>query len=310
MGRNKIKIERIENERSRTATFTKRKHGLIKKAMELSILCDCEISLIVFQENKIYQYGSVGLDKVLIRYAESKEVPSEDVSNEDYFTKFDEKVNNKRERVKKEVLKRSNSSSNGLGMVKKKIFNKIGQTPSTIPNDDKPDPFAFREPYENFNASYQTPVDIKRELPADLDHDPNEQYGDLSEWNSVHYSHSQSPRSSSLPSQPYTPNNSYNRNLSRNNNWRFFSKESRDQSINLPKDYNHHDEDDDLLDTSDHYLAKFPLPSDQAMNFVSHHHLDLAFLRNQNAEVNFSSGTFGMFLRPNSKGPDKDHNFL
>jgi len=88
MGRNKIKIERIENDRNRTATFTKRKHGLIKKAMELSILCDCEIALIVIEgkkENvKVYQYGSNGLAKILRRFAESSEIPSEDVSNEDY----------------------------------------------------------------------------------------------------------------------------------------------------------------------------------------------------------------------------------
>lgn len=47
MGKNKIKIERIENERSRQVTFFKRKKGLIKKAMELSILCDSEIFLFV-----------------------------------------------------------------------------------------------------------------------------------------------------------------------------------------------------------------------------------------------------------------------
>lgn len=43
MGRNKIIIKKIPNERSRQSTFMKRKHGLIKKAMELSILCDCEV---------------------------------------------------------------------------------------------------------------------------------------------------------------------------------------------------------------------------------------------------------------------------
>ena len=43
MGRKKIKIERIKNERNRNITFIKRKKGLIKKAMELSVLCDAEI---------------------------------------------------------------------------------------------------------------------------------------------------------------------------------------------------------------------------------------------------------------------------
>jgi len=64
MGRKKIKIARIDDERVRKVTFTKRKAGLIKKAMELSLLCDCEIALIVFtsQQNtggsRLYRYSS------------------------------------------------------------------------------------------------------------------------------------------------------------------------------------------------------------------------------------------------------------
>jgi len=92
MGRNKIKIERIVNERNRQATFTKRKNGLIKKAMELSILCDCEIALIVFQANKLYQYGSGDIGKILLRYADNQELPYQDLTNADYNTKFDEKI--------------------------------------------------------------------------------------------------------------------------------------------------------------------------------------------------------------------------
>ena len=47
-------------------TFTKRKFGLMKKAYELSVLCDCEIALIIFSSsNKLYQYASTDMDKVL-----------------------------------------------------------------------------------------------------------------------------------------------------------------------------------------------------------------------------------------------------
>ena len=45
MGRNKIKIERIKSDRNRNVTFIKRKKGLIKTAMELSLLCDANIFL-------------------------------------------------------------------------------------------------------------------------------------------------------------------------------------------------------------------------------------------------------------------------
>jgi len=64
MGRKKIKIARIDDERVRKVTFTKRKAGLIKKAMELSLLCDCEIALIIFTStqntggSKLYRYSS------------------------------------------------------------------------------------------------------------------------------------------------------------------------------------------------------------------------------------------------------------
>ena len=54
MGRKKINIARISDERNRQVTFTKRKFGLMKKAYELSVLCDCEIAVIIFNShNKV-----------------------------------------------------------------------------------------------------------------------------------------------------------------------------------------------------------------------------------------------------------------
>ncbi len=50
-------------------TFTKRKFGLMKKAYELSVLCDCEISVIIFNShNKLFQYASTDMDKILLKY--------------------------------------------------------------------------------------------------------------------------------------------------------------------------------------------------------------------------------------------------
>lgn len=48
MGRVKLQIKRIENTTNRQVTFSKRKNGLIKKAYELSVLCDVDVALIMF----------------------------------------------------------------------------------------------------------------------------------------------------------------------------------------------------------------------------------------------------------------------
>ncbi len=54
-------------------TFTKRKFGLIKKAYELSVLCDCEIAIIIFNsQNKLFQYASSDMDEILLKYTGKK----------------------------------------------------------------------------------------------------------------------------------------------------------------------------------------------------------------------------------------------
>ncbi|XP_037553546.1 myocyte-specific enhancer factor 2A [Nematolebias whitei] len=83
MGRKKIQITRILDERNRQVTFMKRKFGLMKKAYELSVLCDCEIALIIFNSsNKLFQYASTDMDKVLLKYTEYNE-PHESRTNSD-----------------------------------------------------------------------------------------------------------------------------------------------------------------------------------------------------------------------------------
>jgi len=55
MGRKKIAIKKITDERNRQVTFSKRKFGLMKKAYELSVLCGCEVGLIMFTGNIDYK---------------------------------------------------------------------------------------------------------------------------------------------------------------------------------------------------------------------------------------------------------------
>ncbi|XP_056274507.1 myocyte enhancer factor 2cb isoform X10 [Pseudoliparis swirei] len=93
MGRKKIQITRIMDERNRQVTFTKRKFGLMKKAYELSVLCDCEIALIIFNStNKLFQYASTDMDKVLLKYTEYNE-PHESRTNCDIVEALSKKAN-------------------------------------------------------------------------------------------------------------------------------------------------------------------------------------------------------------------------
>ena len=53
MPRNKnFELKQIENETNRYVTFCKRKRGLLKKAIELSRLCDQHIYIAIFDEKK------------------------------------------------------------------------------------------------------------------------------------------------------------------------------------------------------------------------------------------------------------------
>lgn len=73
MGRKKIQIEHIKDDRNRQVTFLKRKHGLMKKAYELSVLCNCEVALVIIpSNNKLIQYSSSDMNTLLTRF---KEVP-------------------------------------------------------------------------------------------------------------------------------------------------------------------------------------------------------------------------------------------
>ncbi|CAF0962667.1 unnamed protein product [Adineta ricciae] len=92
MGRKKINITRIIDERTRQVTFTKRKFGLMKKAYELSVLCGCEIALMIFNSNdRLFQYASSDINKVLLKYADYNE-PHESCTNVDIIDILNKKI--------------------------------------------------------------------------------------------------------------------------------------------------------------------------------------------------------------------------
>ncbi|XP_076941814.1 agamous-like MADS-box protein MADS2 [Bidens hawaiensis] len=70
MGRGRVELKRIENKINRQVTFAKRRNGLLKKAYELSVLCDAEVALIIFSNRgKLYEFCSTSnMLKMIERY--------------------------------------------------------------------------------------------------------------------------------------------------------------------------------------------------------------------------------------------------
>ncbi|KAJ5917783.1 hypothetical protein N7454_010158 [Penicillium verhagenii] len=69
MGRRKIEIKAIKDDRNRSVTFLKRKGGLFKKAHELAVLCSVDVAVIIFGHNKkLYEYSSCDMHEALGRY--------------------------------------------------------------------------------------------------------------------------------------------------------------------------------------------------------------------------------------------------
>lgn len=69
MGRGKVQIKKIENTTSRQVTFCKRKNGLLKKAYELSLLCDAEVALLIFSSSgRLYEFANKSVNATTERY--------------------------------------------------------------------------------------------------------------------------------------------------------------------------------------------------------------------------------------------------
>lgn len=85
MGRGKIEIKRIENLNSRQVTFSKRRNGLLKKARELSVLCDAEVAVIIFSSTgKLYEFSSTSMEHTLSKYGSGLDLDYNDRPSDDH----------------------------------------------------------------------------------------------------------------------------------------------------------------------------------------------------------------------------------
>ncbi|KAA8515975.1 hypothetical protein F0562_019154 [Nyssa sinensis] len=73
MVRGKTQMRRIENATSRQVTFSKRRNGLLKKAFELSVLCDAEVAVVIFSpRGKLYEFASSSMQGTIERFRRHK----------------------------------------------------------------------------------------------------------------------------------------------------------------------------------------------------------------------------------------------
>ncbi|KAJ0097880.1 hypothetical protein Patl1_27332 [Pistacia atlantica] len=95
MGRVKLQITRIENTTNRQVTFSKRRNGLIKKAYELSVLCDIDIALIMFSPSgRLSLFSSKRrIEDVLTRYLNlSNQAIGSVIQNREYLLSTIKKI--------------------------------------------------------------------------------------------------------------------------------------------------------------------------------------------------------------------------
>ncbi|KAL9643718.1 hypothetical protein ABK040_016164 [Willaertia magna] len=198
MGRKKITIQPITDERNRHVTFNKRKQGLVKKAMELSILCNCQISLVIFNaENQLFEYCSTDPRCILQRYCQVAHLPHERLTNSDY-NKYD----------KGSKSKSKSTSSGGKGSKKK--GGKKGSTNNTseeLEDEDTGD---------NTNDENSQSMPLMSSIPTSVNNllmNPNDKLGaigasfDISQLSNM---------SNLLPTVTATNNNTTNLNPTHN----------------------------------------------------------------------------------------------
>nr|QOC69167.1 MADS transcription factor AP3-1 [Berberis sp. CZ-2020] len=109
MGRGKIEIKKIENSTNRQVTYSKRRAGIMKKAKELTVLCDAQVSLIMFSNtSKLSEFNSpsITMKETYDRYQQITGLPLW----QSHYEAMQENLNKLKERnnkLRREIRQRS-----------------------------------------------------------------------------------------------------------------------------------------------------------------------------------------------------------
>uniref|UniRef100_A0A0E0EMP7 MADS-box domain-containing protein n=1 Tax=Oryza meridionalis TaxID=40149 RepID=A0A0E0EMP7_9ORYZ len=163
MGRVKLPIKRIENMNNRQVTFSKRRNGLIKKAYELSVLCDIDVALLVFSPSGRLSHfsGRRGVEDVILRYMNlSEHDRGEAIQNREYLISMLQRL--KRESDMATQLANPGALNEKIEEIQQEIYSSQQQLQIT---EDRlrmfePDPAAFGTSGENnLLSSHMAPFD-------------------------------------------------------------------------------------------------------------------------------------------------------
>nr|AIZ95410.1 MADS14 [Apostasia odorata] len=119
MGRGRIEIKKIENPTNRQVTYSKRRLGIMKKAKELSVLCDAHVSLLMFSSTgKLADYcsPSTNIKGIMERYQHATGI---DLWNAQYerMQETMKQLKEVNQSLRKEIRQRTGEDVEGLEMM-------------------------------------------------------------------------------------------------------------------------------------------------------------------------------------------------
>ncbi|KAB2046200.1 hypothetical protein ES319_D01G216600v1 [Gossypium barbadense] len=191
MGRGKIEIKRIENSSNRQVTYSKRRNGIMKKAKEITILCDAKVSLIIFgSSGKMHEYcsPSTNLVDILDQYQKTSgkklwDAKHENLSNEiDRIKKENDNMQIELRHLKgeditslpyKELMAIEDALENGLTYVRGKqmdVLDKTWKNTKFLEEDYKQLSFILQVAYESareqMDHGYQRARDYNSQMSS------------------------------------------------------------------------------------------------------------------------------------------------